>query len=183
MVDERLMPRPASCRPGGCRDREAACHDQAVVIGPPAGSAKPSWRNSAPGATFDTVYALSRSGSPLPGATEAGRIDLMEEASIRAAAAQVGDDHRPVDLILVASGQLHGPAITPEKALKTLDPAAMATLFAVNATGPALVAKHFVPLLSRARGGASSRRSRPGSDRSATIVWGAGTATAPRRRP
>lgn len=122
---------------------------KAVVIGASGGIGSALVAELGARRRFDTVYALSRSGTPLPGATETGRIDLLEEASIRAAAARVGHDHRPVDLILVASGQLHGPAITPEKALKTLDPAAMATLFAVNATGPALVAKHFVPLLPR----------------------------------
>jgi NAD(P)-dependent dehydrogenase (short-subunit alcohol dehydrogenase family) len=96
-----------------------------------------------------TVFALSRAGSPPPGAAEAGRIDVTDEASIRAAAERVAEDGRSVDLILVASGRLHGAGIAPEKALKTLDPAAMATLFAVNAIGPALVAKHFVPLLPR----------------------------------
>lgn len=122
---------------------------KAVVIGASGGIGGALVAELGARGTFDTVYALSRTGSPLPGATEAGRIDLLEEASIRAAAARIGEDHLPVDLILVASGQLHGPAITPEKAVKSLDPAAMATLFAVNATGPALVAKHFVPLLPR----------------------------------
>ncbi len=49
----------------------------------------------------------------------------------------------------MASGLLHGPSLAPEKALKAIDPEAMARLFAVNTIGPALVAKHFVPLLAR----------------------------------
>ncbi len=52
-------------------------------------------------------------------------------------------------LAIVASGMLHGPGVSPEKALKAVDPIAMAQLFAVNTIGPALVAKHVVPLLPR----------------------------------
>lgn len=75
--------------------------------------------------------------------------DLQDEASIARAASGIEGE---VDLIFVATGMLHrsgGPA--PEKALRALDGAAMAELFAVNATGPALIAKHFAPLLPRDR--------------------------------
>ncbi|GJD33201.1 SDR family NAD(P)-dependent oxidoreductase [Methylobacterium aerolatum] len=95
------------------------------------------------------VVALSRGPCPLPAPATGGRIDLTDEATIREAAARVAGDGIPVARVIVASGVLHGPGITPEKALKALDPDALAFLFAVNATGPALVAKHFVPLLPR----------------------------------
>jgi NAD(P)-dependent dehydrogenase (short-subunit alcohol dehydrogenase family) len=49
---------------------------------------------------------------------------------------------------------LHRPGgPSPEKALRALDGAAMAELFAVNTIGPALIAKHFAPLLPRDRHG------------------------------
>jgi NAD(P)-dependent dehydrogenase (short-subunit alcohol dehydrogenase family) len=91
----------------------------------------------------DRVFALSRSE-----AGPASRIDITDENSVQAAAEEIAK-HGPVGLVLVASGQLHGPGLAPEKALKAIDPEAMATLFAVNTIGPALVAKHFVPLLAR----------------------------------
>lgn len=75
--------------------------------------------------------------------------DLTDESSIADAAALVAE---PVDLVFVATGMLHrpgGPA--PEKAYRALDPAAMTELFAVNTIGPALIAKHFLPLLPRDR--------------------------------
>lgn len=75
--------------------------------------------------------------------------DLQDEASIARAASAI---EGTVDMVLVATGMLHrsgGPA--PEKALRAVDSAAMAELFAVNAIGPALIAKHFVPLLPRDR--------------------------------
>jgi NAD(P)-dependent dehydrogenase (short-subunit alcohol dehydrogenase family) len=122
---------------------------KAVVIGSSGGIGGALVAELLARGTHRTVFALSRSASPPPSGAVAGRIDLADEASVRAAAAQVGEDGHPADLILVASGQLHGPAFSPEKALRALDPAAMATLFAVNAIGPALAAKHFVPLLPR----------------------------------
>ena len=92
---------------------------------------------------FDTVHRLSRS------ATGALAIDLLDEASIAAAAAQVAKGPAPT-LIIVATGLLHDGDRGPEKALKDLDPAWLARNFAVNAIGPAIVAKHFLPLMPKA---------------------------------
>ncbi|WP_066718098.1 SDR family NAD(P)-dependent oxidoreductase [Sphingomonas pituitosa] len=102
----------------------------------------------------DPSIARIHAGSRRPTAsTHAKRMpfafDLQDEASIARAAAGIEGQ---VDLVFVATGMLHrsgGPA--PEKALRAIDPAAMAELFAVNAIGPALIAKHFAPLLPRDR--------------------------------
>ena len=84
------------------------------------------------------------------GATEL-TIDLEDEASIAAAAAAAGAAG-PLHLVIVASGLLHdGPGLQPEKSWRALDGAAMAAAFRVNAIGPALVAKHFLPLLAKDR--------------------------------
>lgn len=73
--------------------------------------------------------------------------DLTDEASIAAAATHV---EGPVDLVFVATGVLHqGPMLAPEKTYRALDAQAMAALFAVNTIGPALIARHFLPLLPR----------------------------------
>ncbi|RPH44097.1 MAG: SDR family NAD(P)-dependent oxidoreductase [Burkholderiales bacterium] len=105
-------------------------------------------------ADVSTVLALSRSGPHDDGAApEAGvvraRIDLTDEASIAAAAA-LARTLAPPRWVIVATGLLHAPdGLRPEKSLAMLDGARMARLFAVNATGPALVAKHFLPLMPR----------------------------------
>jgi NAD(P)-dependent dehydrogenase (short-subunit alcohol dehydrogenase family) len=79
-------------------------------------------------------------------------IDLEDEASIAAAAAAVARAGSP-DLVIVATGLLHddapGGGLGPEKALRDLDPAWLARQYAVNAIGPALVAKHFLPVMPR----------------------------------
>lgn len=99
---------------------------------------------------FETVHALSRSGSDrsLPG-VRAGRIDIENEASIAAAAAQLVEGS-PLRFILVATGLLHDPALRPEKTYRALDPEHLARSFRINAVGPALVAKHVLPLVPKA---------------------------------
>lgn len=90
------------------------------------------------GASGTQVLALARP-----------RIDLTDEATLARAASEIGEGG-PVDLIFVASGILAPPGGGPEKSLRDVNPAAMAEVFAVNAIGPLLAAKHFVPLLPRA---------------------------------
>ena len=75
-----------------------------------------------------------------------GSIDITDEASIAAAADSITE---PLHLVIVASGFLSHETLQPEKALRDLSMAAMQEVFAVNAFGPALVAKHFIPKLAR----------------------------------
>lgn len=75
-------------------------------------------------------------------------IDLEDEATIVAAAARIARGPAPT-LVIVATGLLHDGGRGPEKALRDLDPAWLARNFAVNATGPALVARHVLPLMPR----------------------------------
>jgi NAD(P)-dependent dehydrogenase (short-subunit alcohol dehydrogenase family) len=75
-------------------------------------------------------------------------IDLANEASIAAAAADVAKGPPPA-FVFVATGLLHEAERGPEKALKELDPAWLARYFAINAIGPALIAKHFLPLMPK----------------------------------
>jgi NAD(P)-dependent dehydrogenase (short-subunit alcohol dehydrogenase family) len=76
------------------------------------------------------------------------QIDLTSEISIAAAAERLRDK-RPFTHILIATGLLHDPDISPEKALREIEQGKLMRQFAVNAVGPALIAKYFVPLLPR----------------------------------
>jgi NAD(P)-dependent dehydrogenase (short-subunit alcohol dehydrogenase family) len=55
-----------------------------------------------------------------------------------------------VRLVIDATGFLHGDGFEPEKSWRSLDAGHMAKAFAVNAIGPALLMKHFLPVLPRA---------------------------------
>lgn len=87
-----------------------------------------------------TIHALSRSGTGL---------ELEDEASIRAAAQAVAQGPAP-DLVFVATGILHD-GFAPERSWRALEPEHLLRDYRVNAIGPALVAKHFLPLAPRDR--------------------------------
>jgi len=93
------------------------------------------------------VAALEARGSAVSGLSRSGDgLDLTDEAAIARAADTLAG---PFDLIFDATGALEIGGRGPEKALAQIDPAAMAAQFAVNAIGPALLLKHFHPLLPR----------------------------------
>lgn len=95
------------------------------------------------------VWALSRKRPDrLPKDAVWVPIDVECEDSIMEAARTVKDGGRPLRLTLVASGTLHdGSGLAPEKAWRDLDAERLGKAFRINAIGPALVAKHFLPLL------------------------------------
>mgnify|MGYP000259433344 CR=1 FL=1 len=98
---------------------------------------------------LDKLYILSRKTiSSLSSATQWLPLDLLDEASIEGAAKTIAAEG-DLDLIIIASGMLHGDTIEPEKDWRELDAQAMTTVFAINTIGPALVFKHFAPLLPR----------------------------------
>jgi len=74
--------------------------------------------------------------------------DLLDERSIAALAQSIGPD---LDVVVDATGFLHNAEVRPEKSLSQIRPEALALNFALNATGPALLMKHFLPLLARDR--------------------------------
>ena len=91
------------------------------------------------------IWALSRSGAGdadhvVDRKMISGQLDLLEPASITAAATAITE---PLDLVIVATGMLRDP----ERDLRQLDAARLALNFAVNATGPALIAQAFLPKL------------------------------------
>lgn len=114
---------------------------------------------------YRTVYAGSRCKTAigLPG-VESFAFDLKDEKSIKNAACRIGSEGK-LDLIIVATGLLHRtPCILPEKSMGLLEPENMHELFAINAIGPAILAKHFLPLLnSEARAVAAFLSARVGS--------------------
>ncbi len=108
----------------------------AVVIGAGGGIGAALQAELQNTAGIDVVVGLSRP-----------ELDLCDEASIAQAVARLPPGE--VRLVINATGLLHGSGQRPEKALRDLEPAQLARLFAVNAIGPALLMKHFLPRLPR----------------------------------
>lgn len=95
------------------------------------------------------IHAGGRRAPRSAGAVSGFAFDLQDEASIAAAAAEVAASG-PLHLVFIATGLLHREGvISPEKTWRAMTPEAFALSFAVNATGPALIARHFLGLLAR----------------------------------
>jgi NAD(P)-dependent dehydrogenase (short-subunit alcohol dehydrogenase family) len=73
------------------------------------------------------------------------RFDLTDPASLEAAAQTLGAP----DVVIVATGVLHGENLSPEKSMRALDPAQMNLAFAINAAGPAQIARLLLPAMPR----------------------------------
>lgn len=96
------------------------------------------------------VFAASRTRpDSLPEGAQWLRFDFDDEASIAEAVRALG---APVDCAIIASGVLSlADGTGPERSYRQVEAAAMARVFHLNTIGPALVAKHVLPLLPRDR--------------------------------
>jgi NAD(P)-dependent dehydrogenase (short-subunit alcohol dehydrogenase family) len=113
----------------------------AVVVGASGGIGAALLAQLQGDAGFAQVLGLSRRSQP--------GLDLLDEASIAACAHAVAQTQLPLRLLIDATGSLHSEGMQPEKSWQQIDAAAMAQSFAINAMGPALLMKHFLPLLPR----------------------------------
>lgn len=110
---------------------------------------------------FDTVIATSRYPEKSDGlrALEEEHIervhkvplDVTDEETIAAAREEIGGIVDSLDLVFNVAGVLHDESagLKPEKSLRDVDASNLARSFAVNASGPILVAKYFADLLHR----------------------------------
>lgn len=96
---------------------------------------------------YSQVLGLSRSSS----AGGAPLLDITNEASVASSADWLKGPcaAQPLRLLIVATGMLHQEGAGPERSLAQLDAAYLQRVFAINAIGPALLLKHFSPLLPR----------------------------------
>lgn len=120
------------------------------MIGASGGIGRAFTESLAADPAVDAVLATARHGAmPESERITSIRLDLEDEASVAAAAAVAKDKLGGLDLVIVATGILRGPEISPEKTYRQLDPTAMARVLAINTIGPAIIARHFLPLLPR----------------------------------
>ncbi len=133
----------------------AATRPITVVVGADGGIGRALADRLTNDPTYDRVVALSRR-RPEGWDDDARRfwapVDILDDVALAAAAAVVREIGAPTRII-VATGLLHAGGVTPEKNLRALDAATLTRLFTINAVGPALVAKHFLPLTPRDRSG------------------------------
>ena len=96
-----------------------------------------------------SILALSRQAQTYPSSkVTTGTIDLSDENSIAHAATlatQLGGQH----LVFITTGFLHDNDLKPEKSIHDLSVDSFRKNFEVNTIGPALVAKHFLPIMTK----------------------------------
>ena len=110
----------------------------AVVIGASGGIGAAVAAQLRASGQYAVVHGLSRSGNGF---------DLEHEATIVAAARAVAEGPAP-GLIFVATGVLHHGQ-EPERSYRAMTAEHLLRDYRINTVGPALVAKHFLPLLPR----------------------------------
>ncbi|MDA0239084.1 MAG: SDR family NAD(P)-dependent oxidoreductase [Proteobacteria bacterium] len=124
-----------------------------AVIGASGGIGRAMVASLARQASVKRVFALSRRDDEAvdPKVTSLP-IDITIENSIEMAAHAISAEVPSLDLVFVSTGLLHdGEQLKPEKSWRALNLDALETAFRVNAGGPALVGKHFLPLLHKER--------------------------------
>jgi NAD(P)-dependent dehydrogenase (short-subunit alcohol dehydrogenase family) len=121
---------------------------RAVVFGASGGLGAALVRQLAADPRCAVVHAGARTPGPPAERTRPFAFDLNDEEGLAEAAGAVAAGG-PLDLVMVATGVLHGEGLAPEKTYRSLNADAFARTFAINATGPALIARHMLPVLSR----------------------------------
>ena len=117
----------------------------ALVIGSGGGIGAAMLAQLKSDAAYAQAVGLSRS-------TEVS-VNYLDESSIVKAAQSVASlcaaSSLQLRLLVVATGFLHGEQGQPERSFANLDAAYLDHVFKINTLGPALVMKHFLPLLPK----------------------------------
>lgn len=116
---------------------------RALIFGASGGIGAAVWAHLESDPACAAAIAVSRRGDD--------GVDITNEDMVAEAASRLSRQIGHVDLVFNATGALTIDTIGPEKSLKAIDPGAMARQFATNAIGPALLLKHFCPLLPKDR--------------------------------
>lgn len=131
---------------------------QALVVGASRGIGLALTRALLAHPACGRVFAARRAAQPGPleelARTHGKRLvllslDVTDDASIQAAAADVREQSPALHLLINTAGLLHdGAGLRPERRLEDLRPENLQRSFAVNAFGPILLARHFAALLT-----------------------------------
>lgn len=95
------------------------------------------------------VFAFSRRQlTENPQSVKVSEIELENEMSISDAAGLCRQHVKELSAVFVATGLLHdGESVKPEKSWQSMNAYSLEQAFRINTIGPALVAKHFLPLM------------------------------------
>jgi NAD(P)-dependent dehydrogenase (short-subunit alcohol dehydrogenase family) len=122
-----------------------------VVAGASGGIASAFVRDLSEDPSIANLHALSREApADLPTKATFHSFDLMGEGSM-GKVVEVISHSGPIHVVIIATGVLHGAAFSPEKSWAAINAESMMEVFRINTIGPALAAKHLLPLMARDR--------------------------------
>jgi NAD(P)-dependent dehydrogenase (short-subunit alcohol dehydrogenase family) len=119
----------------------------AVVFGSSGGIGRALTERLLASDRYTRVFAVSRSGEEIAGA-ENRRADFADETSLSSLALDL-QSLGPLHLCLIASGLLSDADLQPEKSYRAQSLEAFRRVFEANTFGPALIAKHMLPLMPK----------------------------------
>lgn len=124
-------------------------HLRVIVIGANGGIGRSFVKQLADFAQVDAVFALNRNAQArIEGKVHHMPMNFADEESIKLCAEDLSEQGQ-FDMILIATGFLHEQGVGPEKSMKAMNREHFLKSFEINTIGPALCAKHFLPLLRR----------------------------------
>jgi NAD(P)-dependent dehydrogenase (short-subunit alcohol dehydrogenase family) len=123
----------------------------AIVIGASGGLGMGFAQTLAEDATFKSQYRQVLGLSRQTSKNQSQTINYADESTIAQSAVWVAQQSlaAPLRLLIVATGYLHSGGQGPERSFQHLDAEYLQRVMLVNAIGPALVLKHFAPLLPK----------------------------------
>ena len=120
-----------------------------ILIGATGGIGKALLERLCNDPNVEAIYAMSRRQPHLDHPkVKSLHIDISNENNIQKTALEL-EPLGPFDMVLMTTGLLHNENIGPEKSTRDMSLAAFQESFMINSIGPALTAKHFLPLLRR----------------------------------
>lgn len=125
--------------------------NSAVVIGANGGLGAGLVKMLATDAAFASQYSQILEFSRQPAAHRPQTIDYADESTLQRSAAWAAErcENAPLRLMIIATGYLHSNGIGPERSFQQLSASYLQQVMLINAIGPALILKHFAPLLPK----------------------------------
>jgi NAD(P)-dependent dehydrogenase (short-subunit alcohol dehydrogenase family) len=98
--------------------------------------------------SVSNIFAFSRSNTNSTNDKLTNlHIDIESEESVANAAKRI-DGHK-IDVLITSTGILHSDRIKPEKSIKDINHESFMKILSINAVGPALIGRYFIPLLKK----------------------------------
>ncbi|MEQ1549157.1 MAG: SDR family NAD(P)-dependent oxidoreductase [Chakrabartia sp.] len=120
---------------------------KAVIFGASGGIGRALAARTAASEKFEHVYGVSRRANI---ESDIGvcaiHADVTDGEGIQQAAQSVAG---PVQRLIITTGMLHDAQQAPEKTWRDFDWDALSRSFVINAVTPAIILKHFIPLIPR----------------------------------